>query len=73
MRVSLDVKNADEAEALRRVWADPEQRALVLVIGYLLPLSDNGRRRVLRFMEDVNAEQRMITDELEKVRGNGTA
>ena len=58
MKVSLTVKNRDEACAVQTAWDDPQIRAFVLVVGTLLQLpSDRARLRVLQFVTDKFAEE----------------
>ena len=58
MKVTVEVANRQQAEAVRRVFADPQTRALVLVIGTLLGLpTERARERVLRFTADALEEQ----------------
>lgn len=53
MKVAVDVKNRQEADAVRRAMDDPQTRAYVLVVGTLLSLpSDRARQRVMRFVAD---------------------
>ena len=58
MRVSIDVKDKAEADAVRVAMADPETRALVLIVGTLLPHTPRTQKRVLSFVADHVAEQR---------------
>jgi hypothetical protein len=53
MKVAIEVKNRDEANALKVAMADPTARAFTLVIGTLLQLpTDKARRRVLGYVRD---------------------
>lgn len=52
MRMAFDVENRKEGELIKRALDDPATRALVKVIGALLPLSSGGRRRVLNYVQD---------------------
>jgi hypothetical protein len=58
MKARIDVKNRKEAEAIKRGLEDKETRALVVLMGLLLPLPSNRSRvHVLRFVDDTLAEQ----------------
>lgn len=58
MKATIEVKNRDEATAIRAGLADPVTRAFVLVIGTLQQLpSDRARQRVLTFVKDTLAEE----------------
>lgn len=50
MKVAIEVKDRKEAEAVKAAMGDPTTRAMVLVVGYLMPLSQRARRRVLSWM-----------------------
>jgi len=53
MKVAIDVKNRDEAHALKTAMADPATRAFALTMGLLLQLpTDRARRRVLDYVRD---------------------
>jgi hypothetical protein len=60
MKVSIEVKDRQEAAAVRAAMDDAEVRAFVLIVGTLLPLSEGGRRRVLQFVSDQVAEERAL-------------
>lgn len=58
MKVAIEVKNRDEADAIKRAMADPAMRATVVVAGSLMALpSDTARRRVLAYVQGYLAEQ----------------
>jgi hypothetical protein len=49
MKAEIEVKDAEEAEAIQDALADPVIHAVVLIVGVLKKLpSDASRRRVLR-------------------------
>lgn len=52
MKVTTEVKDKGEADALRAAMDDPTTRAFVIVVGTLLPLGHNTRRRILQFVSD---------------------
>lgn len=52
MRVTIDVQNRAEADAVKVAMEDDEIRAFVIGAGALLQLSDQGRRRVIAFLRD---------------------
>jgi len=57
MKILIEVESKEEARLIRTALADKETRALVKVIGTLLPLkSDRTRVRVLKFAADSLAE-----------------
>jgi|CXWL01.1.fsa_nt_gi hypothetical protein len=59
MKAKIDVRDRNEARAIRRGLADPETRALVAVMGVLTALpSDRARRRALWCAKDFLDEQR---------------
>ena len=59
MKAKIDVRDRNEARAIRRGLADPETRALVVVMGVLTALpSDRARRRALWCAKDFLDEQR---------------
>lgn len=60
MKATIDVKDRAEADRVRTALADPETRALVNVLGALLPLSERERKRALTFVADKLAEDRDV-------------
>lgn len=52
MKVRIDVRDRQEAEAVQRVMNDPAGRAFVLIVGYLEPLAPRARLRVLNWAID---------------------
>jgi len=52
MKVSIDVKNRDEAASIRRALALPDVRAFVLIVGALVPCTPRGRARILKYVAD---------------------
>lgn len=58
MKTQIEVKNRDEARMIKAALDDPPTRALVKIIGALLPLNDRGRMRVLNYVDDVLEERR---------------
>jgi hypothetical protein len=58
MKMTLEVKDRKEADAIRTGMEDPAVRAFVLVMGALKALpSDRARERVLRFVTDTLDER----------------
>ena len=58
MKVSIEVKDRQERDALLAAMANPAARAQTLVAGILLQLpSDRARRAVLTFVADVLDEE----------------
>jgi hypothetical protein len=58
VKVAIEVKNRDEATALKVAMGDPATRAFTLVMGTLLQLpTGRSRRRVLEFAIDHLGEQ----------------
>lgn len=58
MKATIDVKDRAEAERVRTALADPETRALVNVMGALLPLTERERKRAMAFVADKIAEEK---------------
>lgn len=59
MKVAIEVKNRDEAAALKVAMADKTTRAATLVIGFLLQLESAAtRERVLRFVSECLADEK---------------
>ena len=57
MRTRIEVKDRDEAKLIKQGLKDEKTRALVKVMGALMPLpSDRARSRVLHFVADKLAE-----------------
>ena len=52
MKVSIDVKDKREGEAIRAGLADPVTRAIVVILGTLAPLSHHTKARVLNYVHD---------------------
>ena len=58
MRTTIEVASRAEGDAIRRALADPEAKALVLVLGALLELpTDRARQRTLAFVADALDEE----------------
>ena len=58
MKASIEVKNREEATAIRTGLEDPTIRAFVVVMGTLNALpTGRARRRVLQYVEDRFAEE----------------
>lgn len=58
MKIKIEVKDEDEAVAIRRALDDEMTRALVITVGVLLGLdTDRARARVLNFLADKIAEE----------------
>jgi len=56
MRLSIDVKDKKEREALRVALEDSEVRAFVVCVGVLMPYSDRARGRMLQYVADAIAD-----------------
>lgn len=52
MKKTIDVKDRNEGNAIALALEDPTTRAMVTMVGYLLPLSPKQRERVLAFVAD---------------------
>lgn len=52
MKAKIEVADRKEAELLRRGLADPATRALVKVMGALLPFETRAQHRILGFAAD---------------------
>lgn len=53
MKVAIECKSRDEADAIKRAMSDPVMRAMVLMNGYLAVLPDDiARARVIRHVRD---------------------
>jgi hypothetical protein len=58
MKVTIEVADRKEADAIRQGLLNPEVRAFVKVMGVLAGLpSDRARERVLRFVDDKCEEE----------------
>ncbi len=57
MKAKIEVADRKEAQQIRRGLADPEVRALVKIMGVMLPLPDGAKRRSLRWARDWVNEQ----------------
>lgn len=51
-RISVDVKNKDESDALEDALADPEIRTLAIILGALKPLSRESQRKIVDTVSD---------------------
>jgi hypothetical protein len=51
-RLTLDVKDAAEFEAIARALEDLEIRTFVLIVGTLLPFTPRERQRMMTFVAD---------------------
>jgi hypothetical protein len=61
MKISIEVKDRREAEAMRRGLDDPAVRAFVLVMGVLQALpTKRAQRRVLQYVADRIEEENGI-------------
>jgi hypothetical protein len=56
MRAAIDVTDRHEADRIKAALEDETMRAVVNIVGLLLPLSHRARRRVLAFAIDKLAE-----------------
>jgi hypothetical protein len=52
MKANIDVKNRNEADAIRAGLEDPVMRATVIISGALSQLSERDRQRVLAFVTE---------------------
>lgn len=61
MKATIDVRDRAEADRVKTAMSDETTRAVMSVMGALMPLSIRDRRRVLAFVEsgfgDDEAEQ----------------
>lgn len=58
MKVSVDVANRAEADAVRAAWQLPDVKALVLVMGALQQLPSDGiRRATLEYVDTLLKER----------------
>ena len=60
MKITIDVKNRSEADAIRTALDEPDIRAFVIVAGTLRPLTPRGRRRVLEYVVDLVDEGELV-------------
>ena len=51
-RLTLDVKDAAEFEAIERALKDQEIRTFILIVGTLLPFTPRERQRVMTYVAD---------------------
>jgi hypothetical protein len=58
MKARIEVANRREAELIKRALDDEQTRALVKIIGALLPLSGRARLRVLNYVDDILQEKK---------------
>lgn len=52
-KLTLDVKDKAEFEAIKRAMTDPATMAVVKIVGHLMPLSLRAQSRVVRFASEV--------------------
>lgn len=52
MKAKIEVEDRKEAELIRRGLQHAETRALVKVMGAMLPLDDRERRRTMNYIMD---------------------
>ena len=52
MKIKIDVKDEEEAKAIRVALDDEVTRALIVTMGCLLPLDKAARRRTLNWIMD---------------------
>lgn len=53
MKASIDVRNRDEGDAIKRAFEDPTFHAFAILVGVLANLpTDRARRRVLSWVAD---------------------
>lgn len=57
MKTQIEVADRKEAELIKRALADKQTRALVKIIGVLLPLSQRSRERALNYATDLLDER----------------
>jgi hypothetical protein len=55
MKLSIEVRDKQERDAIRRAIEDSEVRAIVVVIGTLLPFSDRARQRMITYVANAIA------------------
>lgn len=68
MKATIEVRDRKEADAIRAGLEDPMTRAMVTIIGVLLPLTPRARTRVMSYVTDKLDEDR----ETAALTGNGT-
>ena len=51
-QITVEARDGDEAAAIERALQDPTTLATVKIVGYLLPMSDRERRRVMTWVTD---------------------
>lgn len=66
MKATIDVENRAEGDRIRTALTDPQTRALVNVVGALLPLRESARARVLRWALD-----KFVDDKAEQAAQGG--
>jgi len=54
MKTTIEVSSRAEADNIKRGLANPETRALVIIMGALLPLDHTARARVMQFASEVD-------------------
>lgn len=52
MKATIDVESRKEADLIKTALDDPTTRAIVQILGALLPLSPRARTRVMQFVTD---------------------
>jgi hypothetical protein len=57
MKARIEVADRKEAELIKRALEDKQTRALVKIIGALLPLSQRARLRTLNYVDDILQEK----------------
>lgn len=58
MKVAVEVRDRQEAAALKAALGDPQTRAATVIVGVLLQLpTDRARVRVLAFVKDCLEEE----------------
>lgn len=66
MHAEIEVKDRNEAKAIRYALADPDARAFIVITGTLLQLpTKQSRSRVLNFVTDYIEEQRITAERAE--------
>lgn len=52
MKATVEVKDRNEADAIRTGLEDPAVRAFVVIMGALRPLTSRAQARVMRYVTD---------------------
>ncbi len=52
MKVAIEVKDRSEGDRVKAAMEDPTTRAMVNVVGALMPLSTKAQSRVMRYVAE---------------------